>query len=169
MAEKTSLQCYWEQLSVVGEIWPNVFTGEWQWERECKVGHEAIVNWQQNVTCQLDLSSNPMQQASGMLWEPCLDWKEALKSMGPKVFFQNWGKDVCLLILCILFMNLVLDLSRWAFIVVVCSTTFHSHFVLMLWRACRYFRSFSQAKTIHWCLYEENECTAKIVFEIIIF
>lgn len=35
------------------------------------MGHEAIVNKQQNVACQHDLSVNPVQLANGMLWEPC--------------------------------------------------------------------------------------------------
>lgn len=47
------------------------------WEGEGEVEHEAIVNKQQSVLRQNDLSVHPAQLASGVLWEPCPGTEEA--------------------------------------------------------------------------------------------
>ncbi len=53
--------------------------------------HEAIVNKQQSVLCQHDLSLHPTQLANGVVWEPCPGTEEALdrRLQGLKVSSQN--------------------------------------------------------------------------------
>lgn len=67
MAELTRLQFldsyqWWERREC--------FYWRKQWEGEGEVEHETIVNKQQSVLCQHDLSLHPKQLANGVRWEP---------------------------------------------------------------------------------------------------
>lgn len=53
-----------------------------------EVGHDAIVNKQQNVACQHDLSLNPMRHAVGTLPRP----KGGLEIDGSQGVLLKWRK-----------------------------------------------------------------------------